>query len=56
MYRVYCSLNVYNISILDLMSIQYETPLPQDSYQQVGLVSAIVGFFVLAYFFMYFPV
>ena len=29
------------------------TPVSQDQYQQVGLVSAIVGFFILAYFFMY---
>jgi len=35
------------------MSQQYVTPLPQEDYQRVGLISAIVGFFVLAYFFMY---
>ena len=34
------------------MSQQYLTPLPQEDYQQVGLISAILGFFVLAYFFM----
>jgi hypothetical protein len=37
------------------MSIQYVPPVPQESYQQVGIVSSIVGFFILAYFFMYSP-
>lgn len=35
------------------MTTQYLTPIPQDSYQSVGLISAAVGFFLLAYFFMY---
>lgn len=35
------------------MSSQYTTPIPQELYTQVGLISAIVGFFILAYFFMY---
>lgn len=35
------------------MATQYLTPIPQDSYQSVGLISAVVGFFLLAYFFMY---
>lgn len=34
------------------MSTQYLTPVPQESYNQVGIISSIVGFFVLAYFFM----
>ena len=33
--------------------VQYQTPIPQEQYQQTGLIAAIVGFFVLAYFFMY---
>ena len=35
--------------------IQYLPPLPQEGYQQTGLISAVVGFIILAYFFMYFP-
>lgn len=38
--------------ILPSMASQYLTPIPQDNYQSVGLVSAVVGFFLLAYFFM----
>jgi hypothetical protein len=34
------------------MATQYLTPIPQDNYQSVGLVSAVIGFFLLAYFFM----
>lgn len=35
------------------MTTQYLTPVPQEQYQKVGLITAIVGFFLLAYFFMY---
>lgn len=33
---------------------QYVTPVPQESYHTFGLVSAVLGFFLLAYFFMYY--
>lgn len=33
--------------------VDYETPLPQENYLIVGVVSAVLGFFLLAYFFMY---
>lgn len=33
--------------------VDYETPIPQDDYLIVGVVSAVLGFFLLAYFFMY---
>ncbi len=33
--------------------VVYETPISQDDYLTVGLVSAILGFFFLSYFFMY---
>ena len=36
-----------------LMSQQYLTPLPQEEYQRVSLITTVIGFFVLAYFFMY---
>ena len=42
----------YNLSYI-AMTTQYLTPIPQDNYQSVGLISAVVGFFLLAYFFMY---
>ena len=32
---------------------QYQTLLPQADYPIYGLVSTIVGFFLLSYFFMY---
>ena len=35
------------------MASQYLTPIPQEDYHSVGLISAVVGFFLLAYFFMY---
>lgn len=35
------------------MSSQYLTPIAQDQYQPVGLITTVVGFFLLAYFFMY---
>jgi hypothetical protein len=31
---------------------QYVTPVSQEQYQTFGLVSAALGFFLLAYFFM----
>lgn len=33
--------------------VGYETPISQDDYLTVGLVSAVLGFFLMAYFFMY---
>ena len=35
------------------MTTQYLTPIPQEQYQSTGLITAVVGFFLLAYFFMY---
>jgi hypothetical protein len=35
------------------MTSQYLTPIPQDQYQPIGLITTVVGFFLLAYFFMY---
>lgn len=35
------------------MSTQYLTPIPQESYQKTGVLSSIIGFIILAYFFMY---
>ena len=32
---------------------QYETLIPQEDYLPFGLVGAVIGFFMLAYFFMY---
>lgn len=32
---------------------QYETLIPQEDYLPFGLVATIIGFFLLAYFFMY---
>ncbi len=31
---------------------QYLTPVAQDKYQSTGLLTTVVGFFLLAYFFM----
>lgn len=31
----------------------YATPIPQELYQTTGLATFMVGFFLLAYFFMY---
>jgi hypothetical protein len=33
--------------------VGYETPIPQNDYLLFGLVSAIIGFFLLSYFCMY---
>ena len=33
--------------------VGYETPISQEGYLSVGLVSAVLGFFLMAYFFMY---
>jgi len=30
----------------------YLTPIAQDQYQPVGLITTIIGFFIVAYFFM----
>lgn len=32
----------------------YKTMIDQESFNSVGLISTIVGFFLLSYFFMYF--
>jgi quinol-cytochrome oxidoreductase complex cytochrome b subunit len=33
--------------------VGYQTPISQDDYLIVGVVSAVIGFLFLAYFFMY---
>lgn len=33
--------------------VGYQTPISQDDYLIVGIISAVVGFLLLAYFFMY---
>lgn len=33
--------------------VGYETPIPQEDYLIFGLVSAVLGSFMIAYFFMY---
>lgn len=33
--------------------VGYQTPISQADYLTVGLVSAVLGFFLMAYFFMY---
>ncbi len=33
--------------------VGYETPIAQSDYLSAGLISAVLGFFLMAYFFMY---
>ena len=35
--------------------VAYETPISQEDYPKAALTGLIVGFFLLAYFFMYLP-
>ena len=37
-----------------MVFVEYKTPIAQEDYLMTGLVGAILGFFLLAYFFMYF--